>query len=88
MVESMSKFASKADYWEAVAKRFARSLVDAMSGTQDHEIAESTGLSGLECQRIARDRADALAMVGTTGTRSFERVAIAATEKHFDRRAS
>jgi hypothetical protein len=84
----MSKFASRADYWEAVAKRFARSLVDAMSATKDHEIAEATGLSGLECQRIARDRADAMATVGTTGRCSFERVAIAATEKHLDRRAS
>ncbi|MBK6616337.1 hypothetical protein [Ottowia sp.] len=58
-MESMSKFASKADFWEAVAKRFGRALVDVMDGMKDHDIAAQTGLGPEDCQRIDTARSDA-----------------------------
>jgi hypothetical protein len=43
--------------------RFARALVDIMDSIPDHDIAGETGLPPVECDRIARARADALEYV-------------------------
>ncbi len=62
-MESMSQFASEKDLWEARCMRFANALVDFMDGTQDHDIQAETGLPDADCERIAKARSDALALV-------------------------
>lgn len=63
-MESMSMFASKADYWEAVAKRLGRALVDVMEPLKDHDLPAHTGLDDQACARIAEARADATRLLG------------------------
>lgn len=63
-MESMSMFASKADYWEAVAKRLGQALVDVMEPLKDHDLPAHTGMDEAACQRIAHARADAARLIG------------------------
>lgn len=58
-LETMSQFATRADLWEARARRFAQALADVMDGMPDHDIAGETGLPADDCERIADARKDA-----------------------------
>lgn len=58
-LETMSQFATRADLWEARARRFAQALADVMDGVKDHDISGETGLPAEDCERIADARRDA-----------------------------
>lgn len=62
-METMSQFASEKDLWKARCIRFATALYDVLDGIQDHDIRSMTGLPDVDCERIAKARADAREMV-------------------------
>ncbi len=58
-MESLSKFASEADFFKAQRDRLAVALTDMMNFIEDHEIKSYTGLSDEDCAKIAQARKDA-----------------------------
>lgn len=48
---------------QAQSNRFARALVDVLDGIQDHDLQSMTGLSQIDCDHIARVRAEAAAVL-------------------------